>query len=87
MVRALGEAEESGYAEAQSASSEGGVYHVYSRLGRGKRVFDQEIEVAAFVEQLRDLVQQSGPRAGWGHGGKMKLNSGITCLAPFQQEA
>ena len=39
---------------------EGGVYHVYNRLGRGERVFDQEIEAAAFVEQLREVVQRDG---------------------------
>ena len=32
---------------------EGGVYHVYNRLGRGERVFDQEMEAVAFVELLR----------------------------------
>ena len=31
---------------------EGGVYHVYNRLGRGERAFDQEMEAAAFVELL-----------------------------------
>ena len=39
---------------------EDGVYHVYNRLGRGERVFDQEIEAAAFVEQLRDVVKRDG---------------------------
>ena len=39
---------------------EGGVYHVYNRLGRGERVFDQEIEAAAFVEQLGDVVKRDG---------------------------
>jgi len=39
---------------------EGGVYHVYNRLGRGERVFDQEMEAAAFVEFLRDVVERDG---------------------------
>lgn len=39
---------------------EGGVYHVYNRLGRGERVFDQEMEAAAFVELLRDVVERDG---------------------------
>lgn len=39
---------------------EGGVYHVYNRLGRGERAFDQEMEAAAFVELLRDIVERDG---------------------------
>jgi len=39
---------------------EGGMYHVYNRLGRGERAFDQEMEAAAFVELLRDIVERDG---------------------------
>jgi len=39
---------------------EGGVYHVYNRLGRGERVFDQEAEAAAFVGLLHDVVARDG---------------------------
>ena len=39
---------------------EGGVYHVYNRLGRGERVFDQEMEAAAFVGLLRDVAERDG---------------------------
>jgi len=35
---------------------EGGVYHVYNRLGRGERVFDDDDVAAAFVELLREVV-------------------------------
>ena len=57
----------------------GGVYHVYNRLGRGERVVDQEAEAAAFVGLLRDVVARdglwnvadacsSGTEADGGHG-------------------
>ncbi len=39
---------------------EGGVYHVYNRLSRGERVFDQEMEAATFVERLRDVAERDG---------------------------
>ncbi len=39
---------------------ERGVYHVYNRLGRGERVFDQEAEAAAFVGPLRDVLMGDG---------------------------
>ena len=39
---------------------DGGVYHVYNRLGRGELVFDQETEAAAFVGLLRDVVARDG---------------------------
>ena len=39
---------------------EGGVYHVYNRLGRGERVFDQKAEATAFVDVLRDVVERDG---------------------------
>ncbi len=35
---------------------EGGVYHVYNRLGRGERVFQGEEAAVQFVELLRDVV-------------------------------
>jgi hypothetical protein len=55
------------------------VYHVYNRLGRGERVFDQEAEAAAFVVVLRDVgvrdglwkvakARSSGGKADRGHG-------------------
>jgi REP element-mobilizing transposase RayT len=37
---------------------EGGVYHVYNRLGRGESVFLEEDEAAAFTELLRDVSQR-----------------------------
>jgi len=39
---------------------QGGVYHVYNRLGRGERVFDEEMEAGAFVGLLRDVVERDG---------------------------
>ena len=36
---------------------EGGIYHVYNRLGRGERVFDREQHAESFVSLLRDLAQ------------------------------
>jgi putative transposase len=39
---------------------EGGIYHVYNRIGRGQRIFDREGEAAAFVELLRRVVQRDG---------------------------
>jgi len=39
---------------------EGGVYHVYNRLSRGERVFDQETEAAAFVGLLREVAERDG---------------------------
>jgi putative transposase len=39
---------------------EGGVYHVYNRVGRGDRVFDEEAEAAAFVSLLREVARRDG---------------------------
>jgi REP element-mobilizing transposase RayT len=39
---------------------EGGVYHVYNRVGRGERVFDGAEEASAFVELLRRVVTRDG---------------------------
>lgn len=39
---------------------EGGVYHVYNRVGRGQRIFDREREATAFVELLRRVVKRDG---------------------------
>jgi len=39
---------------------EGGIYHVYNRLGRGERVFDREQHAEVFVSLLRDLAQRDG---------------------------
>ena len=39
---------------------EGGIYHVYNRIGRGERVFDEETEASAFVSLLRDVVERDG---------------------------
>jgi hypothetical protein len=35
---------------------EGGLYHVYNKLGRGERVFGDEVEVGRFIELLREVV-------------------------------
>jgi len=40
--------------------AEGGVYHVYNRLGRGERVFDRDDAASAFVDLLRDVAQRDG---------------------------
>lgn len=37
---------------------EGGVYHVYNRLGRGERVFEQEEEALGFVRVLGEVVKR-----------------------------
>jgi REP element-mobilizing transposase RayT len=39
---------------------EGGVYHVYNRLGRGEKAFAEETEAAAFVTLLRDVAERDG---------------------------
>jgi REP element-mobilizing transposase RayT len=39
---------------------EGGVYHVYNRIGRGERVFGSAEEAARFVELLRHVVSRDG---------------------------
>ena len=39
---------------------EGGVYHVYNRLGRGERVFEVEEVAGAFVGLLRDVMERDG---------------------------
>jgi len=39
---------------------EGGVYHVYNRVGRGERLFDREREAALFVSLLREVAQRDG---------------------------
>jgi len=39
---------------------EGGVYHVYNRLGRGERVFTQESEAGLFVTLLREVAERDG---------------------------
>jgi len=39
---------------------EGGIYHVYNRLGRGECFFEQEPEAEAFVGLLRDVVERDG---------------------------
>jgi REP element-mobilizing transposase RayT len=39
---------------------EGGVYHVYNRIGRGERVFDSAEEATCFVELLRRVVSRDG---------------------------
>jgi REP element-mobilizing transposase RayT len=39
---------------------EGGIYHVYNRIGRGERVFDEVAEATAFVSLLREVVERDG---------------------------
>ena len=39
---------------------EGGLYHVYNRLGRGERVFDDDVDAAEFVRLLREVVDRDG---------------------------
>ena len=39
---------------------EGGIYHVYNRLGRGERVFDEEVEATVFVSLLREIAERDG---------------------------
>ena len=39
---------------------EGGIYHVYNRLGRGERVFDEEVEAMIFVSLLREIAERDG---------------------------
>ena len=39
---------------------EGGIYHVYNRIGQGERVFDEETEASAFVRLLHDVVERDG---------------------------
>ena len=34
---------------------EGGVYHVYNRISRGERVFEDHQEAARFVRLLREV--------------------------------
>ena len=39
---------------------EGGLYHVYNRLGRGEQFFKEEAEAEKFVALLRDVAQRDG---------------------------
>ena len=39
---------------------EGGVYHVYNRLARGERAFDEERQAEMFVRFLREVVRRDG---------------------------
>ena len=39
---------------------EGGVYHVYNRVGRGEQVFDLEDEAVAFVSLLCEVTRRDG---------------------------
>jgi len=39
---------------------EGGVYHVYNRIGRGEHVFAESDDASAFVEMLRRVVRRDG---------------------------
>jgi REP element-mobilizing transposase RayT len=39
---------------------EGGFYHVYNRLGRGERVFSEEVEAKAFLDLLREIAERDG---------------------------
>jgi len=39
---------------------EGGVYHVYNRVGSGERVFDDSEEAARFVDLMREVKQRDG---------------------------
>jgi hypothetical protein len=37
---------------------EGGLYHVYNRLGRGERVFEHAMEANTFVDIPGEVVQR-----------------------------
>ena len=39
---------------------EGGLYHVYNRLGRGERFFREAAEAQGFVSLLREVVERDG---------------------------
>jgi len=39
---------------------EGGIFHVYNRVGRGEMIFADEDEATAFVEQLRSVKVRDG---------------------------
>jgi len=39
---------------------EGGLYHVYNRLGRGEQYFREASEAQEFVALLREVVQRDG---------------------------
>ena len=39
---------------------EGGLYHVYNRVGQGQRPFSDDIEAATFVDLLRDVKKRDG---------------------------
>ena len=39
---------------------EGGLYHVYNRLGRGEQYFKEEAEGEKFVALLREVAQRDG---------------------------
>lgn len=39
---------------------EGGIFHVYNRVGRGEMVFSDEDEASAFVQQLRVIKARDG---------------------------
>ena len=39
---------------------EGGLYHVYNRIGRGEQYFKEEAEGEKFVALLREVAQRDG---------------------------
>ncbi len=39
---------------------DGGIHHVYDHLGRGERVFDEEVEANVFVSLLREIAERYG---------------------------
>ena len=41
---------------------EGGIYHVYNRMTRGERVFDQDQEALELLEIIRDVRDRDAER-------------------------
>ena len=39
---------------------EGGLYHVYNRVGQGQRPFSDDDEAASFVDLLREVKRRDG---------------------------
>ncbi len=45
---------------AQRVHFDGAVYHVYNRLARGERVYEEDGMAAEFVQLLREVVERDG---------------------------
>lgn len=58
---------------------EGGVYHVYNRLGLGERVFELNEIAGEFIRLLSDVVSRNRVRDGGGNRVRRGCCTCCTC--------